>query len=227
MKKDLPEVVSAVPIMNLEKEGMLFDVKASDKALRSAGIFAGKDFFDVFSFKLLEGNAKQVLAGKDNAVISENLAISLFGSVPNAMGKAMEWEMMGQKKEAIVSGVFEKLPSNSSLKFDFALTYEMLLTDVWPNGQKWWNEGPSTYLLLKQGTDIEKFSARIKPFINKYLEGSIFTLFLRPYSSAYLYGKYENGVQSGGRIEYVKIIFYCCFVHIGYCLYQFHESVNG
>ncbi|HKP32093.1 MAG TPA: FtsX-like permease family protein, partial [Chitinophagaceae bacterium] len=34
---------------------------------------------------------------------------------------------------------------------------------------------------------------------------TLFTLFTRPYSSAYLYGKYENGVQSGGRIEYVKL----------------------
>ena len=125
MKKDLPEVISAVPIMDLGKEGISFDVKAGDKALKSAGMFAGKDFFDAFSFKLLQGNAKQVLAEKNNAVISENLAISLFGSVSNALGKPFEWEMRGLKKEAVVSGVFEKLPANSSMRFDFALTYEM------------------------------------------------------------------------------------------------------
>jgi ABC-type antimicrobial peptide transport system permease subunit len=30
-------------------------------------------------------------------------------------------------------------------------------------------------------------------------------LFLKPYSERYLYGRYENGKQSGGRIEYVRL----------------------
>ena len=205
MARDLPEVKASVSVMSLEKEGMTVSLKTPGKIMKSSGLFAGKEFFNMFSFKLREGNASQVLQDKNAIVVSESLATGLFGTLENALGKSIEYELFGKKSQAFVSGVFEKIPTNSSLKFDFVLTHEALLTDVWPNGQKWWNTGPVTYLQLKKGTKVAQFDSKIKNFINKYLKENDFTLFTRPYSSAYLRGTYENGVQSGGRIEYVKL----------------------
>lgn len=205
MAKDLPEVESAVSVMSLEKEGIKVSMKAGEKMLKVGGLFAGKDFFKMFSFNLVDGNANQVLTDKNAIVISENLAEGLFGTSAGAVGKTIDYDVLGVKKQAMVSGVFAKLPANNSMKFDFVLTSEMLVTEIWTGGQKWWNEGPATYVLLKEGTNAAQFSAKIKDFVKGYLKESIFTLFTRPYSSGYLYGKYENGVQSGGRIEYVRL----------------------
>ena len=205
MSKDLPEVESAVSVMSLAKENMVLSLRVGEKVVRNTGIFAGKDFFNMFSFPLLYGNARQALNDKNAIVISEGLAENLFGSSEKAMGKSIEWEVFGMKKQSQVSGVFKKLPQNNSMHFDFALTQELLLTEIWTNGQKWWNEGPSTFITIKEGTNLEQFSTKIKDFIKKYHKDNLFTIFLRPYSSAYLYGKYENGVQSGGRIEYVRL----------------------
>lgn len=203
--KDLPEVESAVSVMSLEKQGMMVSLKTQDKSLKSTGLFAGKSFFNIFSFKLIQGNPGLVLNDKNAIVISENLAAGLFGSPAMAVGKSIEYELFGKKTPAFVSGVFEKVPANSTMKFDFVLTHEVLLTEIWPNGQKWWNTGPATYLQLKKGTDVAQFNSKIKNFIDKYFKENHFTLFTRPYSSAYLHAPYENGVQSGGRIEYVKL----------------------
>jgi predicted permease len=205
MAKDLPEVEKAVSVMSLEREGMKISLKAGEKALKSSGLFAGKDFFQMFSFNLLEGNSGQVLKDKNTIVLSANLAKSLFGSMEKAVGKTIQFDLLGIKKQVVVSGVFATPPANNSMHFEFVLTYEMLLTDIWPNGQKWWNEGPMTYLLLKKGTNISQFDNKIKDYIKGYFKETIFTCFTRPYSSAYLYGNYENGVQSGGRIEYVRL----------------------
>ncbi|HVW62152.1 MAG TPA: FtsX-like permease family protein, partial [Puia sp.] len=57
----------------------------------------------------------------------------------------------------------------------------------------------------KPGTDITAFNTKIADFVKGYDKGTNFSLFVRPYSSAYLYGRYENGVVAGGRIEYVRI----------------------
>ena len=100
-------------------------------------------------------------------------------------------------------------------------------TDLAPNLQKWWNEGATTYLLLKAGTDIEKFNTKIADFVKTYNKETIFTLAVRPYSSSYLYGHYENGVQAGGRIEYVKLFLTGCNFYTCYCLHQFHEPINS
>lgn len=206
MAKDLPEVESAVSVMSLGKAGYFFNVKTSDKTLKAAGVFASKGFFEMFSFRLMQGNPKQVLADRNAIVISENLAKSLFGSASDAVGKTIEWEVAGMPpKQAQITGVFEKLPENNSMKFDFVLTYDFFINELWTGGQDWNNTGPGTYLALKEGTDIVRFNIKINDLIKRYMKETQYTLFTRPYSSAYLFGKYENGVQVGGRIEYVKL----------------------
>jgi putative ABC transport system permease protein len=204
MEKDLPEVVSAVQTFSMSKVGISVPLKTNEKTIKTSGLFAGKNFFSVFSFKLKEGNADKVLAEKPSIVLSENLAISLFGSAQASMGKSLDWEIMGTKERSIVTGVFEN-PEHNSMKFDFAVTSEVLMNDFVPNFQKWWNEGVETHVLLKRGTDITQFNKKIENFVKRYFEPTHFTLFVRQYSSAYLHGNYENGVQSGGRIEYVKL----------------------
>src|SRR5690606_20966744 len=44
-----------------------------------------------------------------------------------------------------------------------------------------------------------------KNFIKEREEESHVSLFLSPFADRYLYGRYENGKQAGGRIEYVQL----------------------
>jgi putative ABC transport system permease protein len=206
MKKDLPEVISAVPVMSLEKNGMKISVRIEDKVVKTSGIFAGKEFFEMFSFPLVLGSPGNVLQTKEAIILSENLAISLFGSPDKAVGKNVAWEVLGKKQTSKVTGVFAALPKNNSMNFDFVANWDLLYYDLFSNNfQRWSNTGPDTYLLLKKGTDVAQFTSKIEKFVDKYQADNEFTLFVRPYSSAYLYGNYENGVQSGGRIEYVRL----------------------
>ena len=205
MAKDLPEVEEAVGVMSLARENIALSLRHGGKSVRSTGIFAGSNFFRVFTFPLVAGEPAQVLTDRNAIVISKKLAESLFGTPGEAVGKALEWEVLGQKKQSLVSGVLDQLPANNSMQFDFVLSYDLLLSEIWTGGQKWWNEGSQTYLLLKEGTDLTQFNTKIKDFIKIYHPETIFTAFTRPYSGGYLYGKYENGVQAGGRIDYVRL----------------------
>ena len=206
MKKDLPEVIGAVPVMSLEKNGMKISVRTEDKAVKSSGIFAGKQFFEMFSFPLALGTPADVLQSKEAMILSEGLAVSLFGSPEKALGKNVSWELLGKKQTSKVTGILAPFPENNSMNFDFVANWDILYQDLFSNSfQKWSNTGPDTYLLLKKGTDVEQFTSKIKKFIDKYQADNDFTLFVRQYSNAYLYGRYENGIQSGGRIEYVRL----------------------
>lgn len=205
MAKDLPEVEFASPIMSLYDKGMRMDVGLENKSLKAYASFVGKDFFKMFSFPITEGNSTQVFNDQNNVVVSQELAVSLYGSAGNAIGKRLDYELFGTRHQAAVSGVFATLPSNTSMKFDLLLTHEKLINEIWTNGHDWGNTNPSTYLQLKKGTDVVKFNQKIKDFIQKYNKGNIYSLFVRSYSGAYLHGKYENGKQAGGRIEYVRL----------------------
>ena len=205
MQNDLPEVEAAVPVMDFSKVGIYLQMRTPDKVVKATGISASKDFFRLFSFHLLQGKPDQALANKNGIVISEELAGKLFGSADQAIGHTIACDAFGKKEQFVVTGVVARPPSNNSMTFDFILTHDLLINDIWTNGQKWWNEGPATYVLLKPGTNVTAFNIKIVDFIKRYHKETPYSLFVRSYSSAYLYGRYENGVQAGGRIEYVRI----------------------
>ncbi|MEK6152492.1 ABC transporter permease [Flavobacteriaceae bacterium 3-367] len=205
MEKDLPEVEHAITVMDLEKFGQGITFRNDGNNFKTGGLFASKSFFNAFTFPLIRGTASQVLADKDAIVVSESFAVKLFGSVEGAVNSQMVYTMFGKEQRAKVTGVFKDTPNNSTMKFSFVATKEKFLEDIWTNGLLWINTGPSTYLLLKPNVDIAAFNSKIERFIDKYDEYNTFSLFTRKFSDTYLKGNYENGVQSGGRITYVKL----------------------
>jgi ABC-type antimicrobial peptide transport system permease subunit/ribosomal protein L27 len=204
---ELPEVKYAVSVTPASMFGK-FTVSSDDNNLiKALGQFAEPSFFKIFSYNLTQGNPEQVLAGNNTVVISRKLALLLYKSTENAIGKAFEWQIVNVKKQAVVSGIFEGTPANSTSQFDFVLSY-----DAWINlseavGRKinWGNHTPQTFLVLNEGTDVKKLNNRISGFIKTKTTGSNVSLFAVPYSRQYLHGNYTNGVQSGGRIEYVRL----------------------
>jgi putative ABC transport system permease protein len=205
MEKDLPEVENAVTVMNLSKLGMDITIKNGEKYFKSAPLFAGESFFKVFTFPLTFGTAADVLKEKNNITISEDLARKLFGTPDAALGKSLQWNAFGKDHLSSVSAVFKNVTSKSTLKFDVVFTKQKLLEDLWQNGQQWTNTGPETYLLLQQGVNLTTFNKKIERYIDKYDKDNHFSLFVRKYSDAYLYGNYEDGKQAGGRITNVKL----------------------
>ncbi|MEM9078803.1 MAG: FtsX-like permease family protein [Bacteroidota bacterium] len=205
LETDLPEVQKAVNVMNLGKLGASISFKNKVNLFKSEGLFAESTFFEVFTFPLIYGSPSQALIDKDAIVISENFAEKLFGSVEKAINQNVEYDLFGQKSIAKITGIFKDVPNNSTLKFDYVATKQKLLEDIWTNGQVWSNEGPDTYVLLNSNVDIPVFDRKIENFISKYDENTSFSLFTRKFSDSYLKGNYENGVQSGGRITYVRL----------------------
>ena len=205
MENDLPEVEKALTVLNLGRLGMNVSFKNGPNLFKTEGLFAEESFFEVFTFPLIYGSSSQALVDKDAIVISENFAIKLFGSLENALNKEVEYDIFGKKSLAKVTGVFKDVPNSSTLKFDYVATKQKLLEDLWPNGQVWGNEGADTYVLLNSNVDITAFDKKIENFISKYDEHTSYSLFTRKFSDSYLKGNYENGVQSGGRITYVKL----------------------
>jgi ABC-type antimicrobial peptide transport system permease subunit len=195
LAEEMPEVEYAITVNFPEQKMSMLSFE--DKAIKASLLFASKDYFNVFSFNLVQGNENQVLSDENNIVISEEIAMKLFKTTENIVGKAIEFD---NRKQCIVSGVFKGCPTNSSIQFDVVLPFEVKPgIDAW--GQNYFN----TYLILKAGTNVEQFNIKISDLIKKKTNDESTTLFIKKFSEEYLYGKYINGVQAGGRIEYVKL----------------------
>lgn len=204
LAEEMPEVEYAASVMHYSWFPKFILSAREDSKLKATGQFASKDYFNVFSYKIIQGNEKAVLQDKNAIVLSEELATKLFNTTQNVIGKTVEWQLGPHTKQSVVSGIFEDVSSGSSEQFDFLLSFEVW-KELEPSVLRWENNGTSTYVVLKEGANSEQLNTKIAGLIESKATGLQRALFLKPYSERYLYGNYENGVQTGGRIVYVKL----------------------
>ncbi|MGA7722884.1 MAG: ABC transporter permease [Ignavibacteriaceae bacterium] len=206
LAKEVPEVEYAAAVTPSFFFGKI-PVSTQDKKFKAVGQFVGKDFFNLFSYHIIEGDKNQALSAKNSVVISSQLAMKLYGTTQNVVGKSFNYQLLQFNNQCQISGIFEDVPSNSSEQFDFVLSFGAWIDicNAMHRPINWDNHAPYTYIVLKKGTDITQFNNKIFGFLKSKYSNSNITLFARPYSAGYLYNKYENGKQAGGRIEYVKL----------------------
>jgi hypothetical protein len=53
------------------------------------------------------------------------MALALFDTDKDVVGKALEWKVPGYTEQVMVSGIFEDINPMSSLQFDFVLPYDV------------------------------------------------------------------------------------------------------
>lgn len=201
LEAEMPEVeyaVVATPTYWFSGQTLSIDNKDPVKANVK---YASENFFNVFSYNLVQGDKDKVLSDKTSMAISEKLALKLFGTTGNVLGRTVMYEHDQVFK---VTGVFSSLPPNCSEYFNVVLP-DKVITDLHPDVTGWGNSGPNTFVVLKQGTNVADFNRKIAGYISTKVPERNRTLFATKYSALYLFGNYENGVQSGGRIEYVRL----------------------
>lgn len=214
LKDEIPEVVRSTAVIPPtwfdSGKGIISSKKANIKA---NGQFVDENYFDVFPWKILEGSQPYTMRDKSGILISDELANKLFQGTENSLGKTVSWAHEEFSGKYVVSGVFEKPPLQSSIQFDILFDYRLFTEAYARNLSNWGNSNPSTFVLLREDTDPKAFRDKIKNVvIDKYksITGTehpeyIGTLSAQRVSDSYLYGNFENGVQSGGRITYVRL----------------------
>lgn len=172
-----------------------------EKSLKENGLYARPDFFHILDINLLQGNREELINTPKTVAISKELAGKYFER-ENVVGESITID--GAEVHTI-TGVFEKLPPNSSIQFDYVLPFEdWLERNTW--AQEWGNNGPRTIAKLYPGVDVEALNGKINSFIKEKDENdSNVELFVYPFTERYLYGQFENREVAGGRIEYVRL----------------------
>jgi len=86
LQKAFPEVEDAVATFPSRSTTLSL---ADGKNIRADGKYAGKDFFNIFSYGLVVGDVRKVLASPNSIVLSDVLANKLFGTTTNLIGKTV------------------------------------------------------------------------------------------------------------------------------------------
>ncbi|MEZ5104567.1 MAG: FtsX-like permease family protein [Draconibacterium sp.] len=204
LREEYPEVEKSVGVFPPAAYTFNGVISQNENKVKANWKFAGKEFFNIFRYELIYSDKIKVLNDKNAVVISDKLAEILFSSVDKAIGQSVEWDGEMVKGSFTIAGIFKSPPANSTIQFDVLFNYD-LFWEKFPNFLNWYNSGPSTFVVLKEHTNVASFDNKIAGLIKSKNSESRLTLFTRPYADRYLHATYENGVQSGGRIEYVRL----------------------
>ncbi|HET6253401.1 MAG TPA: ABC transporter permease [Puia sp.] len=217
LKRKIPEVQYATGMMTHDRTNF----EAANKRLKEDGMDADSDFFRMFTYPLLQGDATTALNTPSGIAISDKMAAQFFGSPDKAMGKTLRWE---NKRDFTVTAVFAEPPANSSAHFDYVINWSAELDDN-PWLREWDNNSPSTAILLRPDADPKKVAAKLDHFLDQYnhsfTKNFRLDLAMQPYADAWLHGEFANGKIAGGRIGYVRLfsviaIFILCIACINF-----------
>ena len=155
IKQDMPEVQYVARAYN--ENCLLFNNKAKG---HQKGFWADSSFLNVFEVKMLQGDREKCLAAPRSMVISRSLANLYFGK-EDPMGKDIN---LNEHIHFMVTGVFEDVPENASVRFNFLTSWSTMELFQWaPKGGDFYGAWASTYVKLKPGAkDISKINKHLK-----------------------------------------------------------------
>lgn len=200
-KRNFPEVESAVKMSQLQRIVRYDDKLFNEKRF----LYADSTFFDIFSFSLLRGDAKEAISGPNKVVLTTSSAKKYFGN-NDPIGKTVKIGSTGI--DYVVTGVIQDCPSNSQIKFDFLASFSSLGVN---QEDTYWDANFTTYLLLRDKASIATLQAKIPGFMKKEMSqkdlngNDYITYWLEPMKSIHLHSEY-GGFEPNNSITYVYIV---------------------
>ncbi len=173
-------------------------------------VFADSTFFDVFTFPLIQGNPRTVLARPFSLVLSQSEARKIFGNT-DPIGKIIR---VSNLFDFTVTGVAEDPPHNSSIQFNYLASsvnikdlyttqYHLsMFKDILDNFN---SENFFTFLLLPKGLAIKSLEKQMPAFVGKYVglrEEAESEIVLQPLGNIHFNTSLQDDFPNKGDLSY-------------------------
>jgi putative ABC transport system permease protein len=158
---------------------------------------------ELLTLEMISGS-RSALTEINSILLSESSAKKLFGR-SDPINKTVRIDNQSDVK---VTGVYKDVPSNSEFKgMSFVSTLDLYLsTRPWIPKNDWESNHVQVLAQLSPHADVEKVSEKIRNIMPKSegKEAAALTEFmLHPMNKWHLYEEFKQGVNTGGRIQFV------------------------
>lgn len=175
-----PQVEAVTRVYNEKAFVFTEDVRIVDQNM----LYVDSSFLKVFDVKLISGSKENSLKPPGSVLISRSQAEVYFGK-DDPMGKVIYFN---ERLPFTITGVFEDIPSNSSLDFDFLLSWSTMPYYGWiPRDGDFSAPWTFTYLKLKENIeDVKAINDGLTAMAMKHItslvhRGHTARMELRPY----------------------------------------------
>lgn len=167
LQRDYPEIVSYARL-SMQNE---MHIKVGEEILEEPVLFADSSMLSMFSFPLINGKPKQVLANPASVVLSKSMAMKLFNR-PDPIGETVKIFMTSEFEDFVVTGIAQDVPSNSSIRFNVLVAYsELSYYDYYKN--YWRLNTDETYIELAENAGLDDVNAKIAKAWHTYIPGEV------------------------------------------------------
>ncbi|MBS1488280.1 MAG: ABC transporter permease [Bacteroidetes bacterium] len=176
-------------------------LSVGEKKISKQGQFVSPEFLQMFRFPLLKGSAN-ALNDPTSILITESVAKALFGN-QDAMGQMVR---LDNKTDFKVAGILKDLPSNSSYSFEFLAPW-IIYGESWAKRHKdnWDDQSYPIVVELQAGANLDDLNKKLTALFREKKKDEKCEMFIQPLKEWRLYSHFENGKQSGGMIESVRL----------------------
>ena len=178
----------------------------SGKSVSTAGTFFEPLGPDLLGLKMLSGS-RDALKDPDAVLLSSSLATTFFGNT-NPIGQLVKMDGNTAMK---VAGVYADLPTNSSFAdVSYIMPWDLkVATNPWIKqmSNPWGNYSFHLYVQIADNASMDQVSAKIRSTVLNHVHPDERRfkneVFLHPMDKWHLYNDFKNGVNVGGRIQFV------------------------
>src|SRR5580692_11698127 len=176
------------------------------KSVSAAGTFFEPQGPDLLDLKMRSGS-RDALKDPDAVLLSSSLATTFFGNT-NPIGQLIKMDGNTAMK---VAGVYTDLPTNSSFAdVSYIMPWDLkVATNPWIRQMRnpWGNYSFRLYVRIADNAGMDQVSEKIRSTVLDHVNPDERRfkneVFLHPMSKWHLYNDFKNGVNVGGRIQFV------------------------
>lgn len=166
LKNDFPDIEKVTRLLPDGTSTFKYEDKIFNE---NNGMYADENVFSFFNIKVLRGNPAKALSDPFSIMLTPDVAKKYFGN-EDPINKVIRLDKQFQFK---VTGIFEKLPSNSHWHADHLLSFSTLKdTAIYGERNLQTNFGNNsfyTYLLLPENYNTKSMEAQFPAFIDKVM----------------------------------------------------------
>ena len=173
-----------------------------DNKIKKHGYTVSDHFFDVFTWKTVNGNPKSIFQTPNSIVLSKSASESIFGT-SDPIDKIIR--IPGNSVDVKVLAVVEDAPENSTIKFDYILPFDYGSDDIKRFMTNWYSSSWDVFVQINEQANINQLEKQINQikYQNSPDDEAISKYFVFPLEKLHLYDEFKEGKNVGGKIDYV------------------------
>ncbi|HWH62346.1 MAG TPA: ABC transporter permease, partial [Ginsengibacter sp.] len=176
-------------------------ITIGDIKLKLKSYTVSADYFKMFTYKFIKGSVVTAIPDAYSIVLTKSAAKALFGDA-DPINKVVK---VDNDYNAKISAVIEDVPGNSTLQFDYIDAFNYNNPDTKASMNEWINSSWNVFIQTVPNADTALLNKNITKIKRSHAKDEISSYFVFPMNHWHLYSDFENGKNTGGMIQYVRL----------------------